>query len=259
MAETAEERPANPFQSESARTRTSYAMPDGEDLVLAVTREPARPLAQRVHAAFRALVLDPEYPCVGSRSAINQGSYRFALYDEMNSPDDTEAFAHDLYEFVSEQPHIDGEFTTFVACFDSPKALTAEDFEDHLWRQLRSLHELDRQHHEWDPAASSDPHDPRFSFSFGGRSFFVVGLSPGGERWARTFPWPLLAFNAHEQFQQLRAEGKFRRMQEIVRERDAQIEGEENANLADFGEHTDASQYAGRHVEGRWRCPVSFE
>jgi FPC/CPF motif-containing protein YcgG len=175
---------------------------DGE-LRLPSGRE-APALAQRVHDAFRALVLDPEYPCVGSRSAVNQGSYRFAMYDEMCSEEATAGLTHDLLRFVAEQDEIEGEFTTFIAAFESPKVKDPIDFEQMLWRQLRMLYEVDRDKHAWDATVNRDPNDSRFAFSFGGRAFFVVGLAPSGERWARTFPWPLLAFNAHRQFRELR-------------------------------------------------------
>jgi FPC/CPF motif-containing protein YcgG len=122
---------------------------------------------------------------------------------------------------------------------------------------LHRLHALDTQH--WDPAVSSDPADPHFSFSFSGRGFFVVGLQPSGPRWARTFPWPTLVFNAHDQFERLREQGQFERIQEVIRDRDVQLEGDVNPNLANFGEHTEARQYSGRPVEGAWKCPVSFE
>jgi FPC/CPF motif-containing protein YcgG len=193
---------------------------------------------------------------VGSRSAFNQGSYRFGMYGELQGAEATGGLARDLYTFVREQPSIDGQFTTFVACFDAPKVLDEMEFERRLWGQLASLHALDDA--PWDPAVSNDPADPRFSFSFAGRAFFIVGLSPSGSRWARTFPWPLLAFNPHDQFEQLRADGQFERMQDVIRERDTELEGGVNPNLANFGEHTEARQYSGREVEPDWRCPVRF-
>jgi uncharacterized protein len=128
-----------------------------------------------------------------------------------------------------------------------------------LWEQLAELHELDREHHEWDETVSRDPADPRFAFSFAGRAFFVVGLSPQAERWARRFPWPLLAFNAHFQFEKLREDGRFEGIRDTVRQRDANIEGDVNPNVEDFGEHTEARQYSGRSVPNDWSCPVRFD
>jgi FPC/CPF motif-containing protein YcgG len=250
---------ANPFDDQLALENSCYAAYRDGELVLEEGGEDAPAVAQRVHDALRALVLDPEYPCVGSRSVLNQGSYRFAMYDEMNSAGATAGLARDLLTFTHEQPEIGGQFTSFIACFDAPKAIDAAEFERRLWEQLKALHDLDREHHDWDPSVSSDPEDPQFSFSFGGRAFFVVGLSPAGGRWARTFPWPTLVFNAHFQFEELRESGQFERMQEVIRDRDATIEGDTNPNLSDFGEHTEARQYAGREVPADWRCPVAFE
>ena len=169
----------------------------------------------------------------------------------------TAGLARDLCSFVQEQSQLTGQFTTFIASFDAPKAIQPIEFEALLWQQLERLHETDRS--PWDPTVSSDPAEPTFSFSFAGRAFFVVGLAPNGERWARTFPWPTLAFNAHFQFEQLREAGQFERMQDVVRERDRVIEGDINPNLSDFAEHPDARQYAGRAVGDSWRCPVTFQ
>jgi FPC/CPF motif-containing protein YcgG len=234
----------------------TYSIPT-EGFLLQPDGEPSSALAARVHAAFRALVLDPEFPCVGARSALNQESYRFALYDELNTDGSTNDLAADLRSFVDEFDRLPGEFSTFIACFDAPKSLDQEVFEELLWQQLHRLHALDDD--PWDQAVSSDPADPKFSFSFAGRAFFVVGLQPNGPRWARTFPWPTLVFNAHDQFERLREQGQFERIQEVIRDRDTQLEGDVNPNLANFGEHTEARQYSGRPVEGEWKCPVQFE
>ncbi|MEX2238343.1 MAG: guanitoxin biosynthesis heme-dependent pre-guanitoxin N-hydroxylase GntA [Dehalococcoidia bacterium] len=250
---------ANPFDSDLARKHSNYSAPTADGLVLVDGGEPAPAVAARVHDALRALVLDPEYPCVGSRSAFNQDSYRFAHYPELASIDATAGLARDLLTFVREQPQIEGQFTTFIATFAGPKALDDKQFESLLWEQLRLLHAEDRKFHAWDPEVASDPSDRLFSFSFGGRAYFVVGLSPAAERWARHFPWPTLAFNAHYQFEELRASGQFERVQEVVRDRDRELQGDTNPNLADFGEHTEARQYSGRPVGHDWRCPVSFE
>jgi FPC/CPF motif-containing protein YcgG len=246
----------HPATAANADTYAKYA--DGA-LTLCASGDAAPALASRIHDALRALVLDPEFPCVGARSAFNQAAYRFALYPEMLAGESTEALARDLHTFVNEQDSIEGEFSTFIACFDAPKFRDIADFELSLWQQLRDLHEIDRATHAWDATVSSDPADGRFSFSFGGRAFFVVGLSPASDRWARQFPWPALAFNAHFQFEQLRESGQFSRMQDIIRDRDREIEGDINPNLANFGEHTEARQYSGRVVDDNWRCPVTFK
>lgn len=218
--------------------------------------ETAPPLADRIHGALRAVVLDPEFPCVGARAALNRGNYRFGLYEALDSPEATTALARDLGEFAH-HADTEGDYTTFIASFEHPKAITPEEFEALLWAQLLRLHQVDTA--PWDASVSRNPEDERFSFSFSGRAFFVVGLSPTSTRWARRFPWPTLAFNPHDQFERLRQEGRFERLQDMVRSRDMLLEGDLNPNLADFGEHTEARQYSGRPVEDDWRCPVRFD
>jgi FPC/CPF motif-containing protein YcgG len=152
-----------------------------------------------------------------------------------------------------------GEFHSYVASFLEPKVRSAAAFERLLWQQLRDLHELDRQHFEWNPGVSPDPDDAAFSFSFGGGAYFIVGLSPASQRWARHFPWPTLVFNDHFQFERLREEHRFERLRDVIRERDTKLHGSANSVLEDHGSaHSEARQYAGRQVGDDWRCPVRF-
>jgi FPC/CPF motif-containing protein YcgG len=241
--------------STETTTASPYAMPSNGYLLLP-DGTPAPAAGARVHAALRALVLDPQFPCVGARSAFNQESYRFAMYGELAGPNTTEALARDLAHFAEELPTMDGQFATFITCYEEPKVLDELEFEQRLWRQLEALHAVDVK--PWDAAVSQDPADPKFSFSFAGRAFFVVGLQPSGPRWARTFPWPTLVFNLHDQFERLREQGQFERIQDVIRERDTELQGDVNPNLSNFGEHTEARQYSGREVGDDWRCPVTF-
>src|SRR5690606_216072 len=70
------------------------------------------------------------------------------------------------------------------------------------------------------------------------------------------FPWPALVFNSHRQFEQLRADGRYRKMQGVIRERDRALQGDINPNLADFGDISEARQYSGRATEPGWQCPL---
>jgi FPC/CPF motif-containing protein YcgG len=229
---------------------------DGERLVVCATGEEATGQPARVHAALRAVVLDPQYPCLGARSVMQEHGYWFALYDRLATAETTAELAQDITAFLAAREELPGRFASLITVYQSPKVRSETQFERQLWRQLRLLHESDGQ--SWDPAVSSDPAANDFSFSFAGNAFFVVGLSPANQRWARSFPWPVLVFNSHDQFERLREEGRFERMSDTIRERDSEIEGAANPNLEHFGEHTEARQYAGREVGPDWRCPVSF-
>jgi FPC/CPF motif-containing protein YcgG len=248
-------RRSNPFDGELAHANSCRAVLRGKKLVRAPLGEPATPLQQFVHDSFRALVLSPGFSCVGAKSAFRRRSYHLGLYAEMGSPESTAGLARDLFDFVEEQDDLYGEFSTFVACFEGPVGSDEEAFEGLLWAQLRRLHEQDRRHHGWDPSVSPDPEDPRFAFSFAGRSFFVVGLHSASSRFARRFAWPTLVFNAHHQFGRLREEGRYDRFQEVIRDRERNLQGSLNPNLADFGTRSEARQYSGRPVQEGWRCP----
>lgn len=215
-------------------------------------------MADEVHSAFRAFLHDPDFPCLGAKSIVNQSSYRFALYAEVGEPESTRQLATDLYGFIEERPSIEGEFTSYIACFREPKVITPKQFEARLWAQLSALQEIDSARHAWAKGFSSDPASADFSFSLGGHAFFIVGLAPSSERWARRFPWPVLVFNDHAQFERLRSESRFDRLKDTIRERDERLHGSANEMLADFGAHSEARQYAGRKVGPKWRCPVEF-
>jgi len=245
----------NPFCGDLARANSSAAAPHGKKLVRAPLGTPVRPLQQFVHDSFRALVLNPAFSCVGASSAIRRGNYRTGLYKEMGSPGSTAGLARDLFDFVEEQADLGGEFSTFVASFEGPTGVGEGEFEELLWAQLRRLHEEDRRHHGYDPSVSPDPEDADFAFSFAARAFFVVGLHSASSRFARRFAWPTLVFNAHHQFERLREEGRYARLQEVIRRRERELQGSLNPNLAEFGASSEARQYSGRSVEPGWRCP----
>ena len=234
--------PRNPFDSPMARRESSYASYDNRSLQSAENDEAPAPILQFIHDSFRAHVLSAQFPCVGAKSAVQQGSYRIGQYGEMGSAEATAGLAFDLYHFLEEVPSLDGNFSTFVATFSDPIIQSEADFERLLWEQLQRLHQRDAPLHAWDPEVSSDPEDPHFSFSFAEHGFFIVGMHPAASRFARRFAWPTLVFNLHHQFEALRTEGKFERMQSMIRKRDLALQGSINGNLNDFGERSDARQ-----------------
>jgi uncharacterized protein len=248
------ERP-NPFRDELALANSAYAAFRGKKLEHLPSGAPTPPLMEFVHDSFRALVLNSRFTCVGAKAAIRRGAYRVGLYDALGSIGATAGLARDLFSFVEEQEKIGGTFTTFVASFAGPNVADEADFERLLWAQLQLLHKEDRRHHRWAPCVSSDSEDPEFAFSFAERAFFVVGLHPASSRFARRFAWPTLVFNPHHQFDRLREEGRYARMQEVIRSRERKLQGSLNPNLADFGVRSEARQYSGRPAEEGWRCP----
>ncbi len=247
----------NPLAADPVASRlSSYAMYQGTAVVqpLAPTASVDTALVD-AHDHLRQQILGEGYPCVGARSAFNRRSYRFGLFPELASDSAVRAVCHDLYEFCHEFPVIDNQFITFVAMFREPLIESEQHFEDLLWRQLQAMHDLDSGFFAWDKSVDSDPKSNNFSFSIGGRGMFVVGLHPKASRWARTVRYPTLVFNLHEQFERLRARGKFEIMKQMIRARDMAFQGSINPILENFGESSEACQYSGQAVPGNWQCP----
>jgi FPC/CPF motif-containing protein YcgG len=209
-----------------------------------------------VLAHVKAYVMDPPFPCVGARSAVNTGRARFGGFGTLGSdePACLHALCDALRDFSQAYATPDEAPVTYMALFDDD-VVDEDDFERRLWRHLQLLHGMDRHDFAWAPEVSSDPASCDFSFSVGGRAFFIVGLHPNASRISRRAPVPCLAFNFHDQFQLMRASGKFQKMQRAIRSRDVALQGNANPVLKSFGEASEARQYSGRSVGSDWQCP----
>jgi hypothetical protein len=159
----------------------------------------------------------------------------------------------DLVRTYRRQP---GPFRSFAVIFRAPLHLSEEAFEVHLWDRLQSLSDKDAwRGQRCDPRVSQDPGNPHFAVSFGGEGFFIVGLHPNATRPARRFETPVMVFNLHDQFQQLRTAGTYEKLRRTILERDVALAGSPNPMLAAFGERSEARQYSGRLVDEGWACP----
>lgn len=245
----------NPFGSALGLRHSHYCLAVGRELKYTPKDPALSRLALEVFHGLQEMIVDGEYPCIGAQAAFRQESYRLGVYAELDGEESTAGLAYDLFTFVEEQRRTPQDFATFVAAFASPLETGEAAFEARLWGQLRRLHELDRRFHRWDPAVSADPSAPEFSYSFAETAFFVVGLHDGSSRRSRRFPYPLLVFNGHAQFERLRETGVYGRMREVIRDRELAAHGSINPMLEDFGVHSEARQYSGRAVGAEWRCP----
>lgn len=203
---------------------------------------------------FTEFLSDPHFPCVGAKSALHKDRMRFASYAALGDPADAADLCARLHAFSQEFPDPGNVPVSFVATFAQQVADEAA-FEAALWHHLQVMHEHDRTRFAWDDTVASDPSRDDFSLSIGGRAFFVVGLHPSASRLARRAPFPCLVFNFHNQFEALKASGKYQTMQAAIRARDVQLQGSVNPVLAAFGQASEARQYSGRKVDSRWRCP----
>lgn len=204
---------------------------------------------------FRAFIEKSEFPCVGAKSALRRDQTKFWSGVDLRDGSGDRDLLKNLYEFIDWYKQDDAIFATFVAIFDGPLGLTEKAFEQALWDRLEALHHLDAERHRWDKTVSKDPESSLFGFSLKSAACFVVGLHDGASRAARRFERPTLVFNLHEQFEKLRAEGRYESLQTAIRKRDTELDGSINPMLADHGEDSEAKQYSGREVGENWRCP----
>jgi uncharacterized protein len=208
--------------------------------------------------AFKTMVGAPEFPCVGAKAALSKAQMDILVCRDITSGWDDLRIHPALLE-VTDRYTIDPKiFRTFVVIFDRSPALTEQAFETALWARVQSLADKD----DWkgfpvDDTVSPDPDSPHFSLSFGGKAFFVVGLHPAASRPARRFAHTALVFNLHDQFEQLRNDGRYEKLRAAIIDRDIALAGSENPMLARHGVSSEARQYSGRPVGSDWQCPFS--
>lgn len=164
------------------------------------------------------------------------------------------SLCEELASFSRRHPNPGADPISFVAMFRQ-RVANEDDFHAKLWTHLQVMHEIDSIEHPWDVSVSADPSDKSFSFSVASRAFFVVGLHPNSSRLARQAPFPCLVFNFHDQFEALRANGKYDALQKAIRLRDVALQGGINPVLARFGEGSEAAQYSGNVRMAGGVCP----
>jgi len=199
-----------------------------------------------------------DFPCVGAKSALARGTLEVLVCHSLTSAWDDIRIHSELLEWAKSWRNDPKGLRSLAVVFEGPGDLSEQEFEELMWERIQSLTDKDAWRGQpYDHRVSADPDDPHFSLSFGGEAFFVVGLHPRASRPARRFPRPTLIFNLHEQFENLREEGRYERMREKILERDVALSGDMNPMLARHGETSEARQYSGRVVGDGWRCPFS--
>jgi FPC/CPF motif-containing protein YcgG len=206
---------------------------------------------------FRAFIQESSFPCVGAKSAIAKGTLDVLVAQDIRSNWNDRDIYEGVTRVVSAYREDRALFRSFAVIFSGPDMLSESEFEEFLWARAESLTNKDtwlgKPH---DKRVSEDPNDPHFSLSFDGEGFFIVGLHPAASRPARRFERPVLVFNLHDQFEQLREQGKYEKMREKILERDEALAGSTNPMLARHGDISEARQYSGRLVkETDWQCP----
>ena len=200
-----------------------------------------------------------DFPCVGAKAALAKGTLEVLACDNIDSAWDDLRIHDRLMHFAWEYAQDKTLFRSFAVIFEGPGDLTETEFERALWQRAQSLSDKDVWRGQpYDEAVSPDPTNPHFSLSFGGEAFFIVGLHPNASRPARRFGRPAMVFNLHDQFELLRADGRYEGLREKILVRDEALAGTRNPMLARHGESSEARQYSGRAVDPAWQCPFQY-
>ncbi|MGC4769629.1 guanitoxin biosynthesis heme-dependent pre-guanitoxin N-hydroxylase GntA [Micromonospora sp. DT44] len=208
-------------------------------------------------SAFEDWIDGTAFSCLGARASLRQKQLYCVELKSMLDLDSTRELHREIVGFVDRTRLHETRFSSFAAIFENPRRLSEVEFEHTLWTQLAMLRQVDREKYAWAPGVSSDPHALDFAYSVAGHPFFVVGLHSQASRISRRFTHPVLVFNSHKQFDQLKQDGLYASLQDKIRARELRLQGSINPNLADFGEQPEALQYSGRPQPAEWRCPIS--
>ena len=213
-------------------------------------------LAERLAEEFRAHIRNSEFPCVGAKSALARDCLEIVVAFDMRSAWDDLRIHDRLIKWSQTYRDDPTGLRSIAVIFAQPTAIDETEFERLLWERLQSIADKDNWLGQtYNAQVSPDPRNLHFSLSFGGEAYFVVGLHSAASRPARQFSHPVLVFNLHDQFEKLRAAGRYERMRETILERDRQLAGDINPMLARHGESSEARQYSGRLVQEDWECP----
>ena len=212
-----------------------------------------------LQAMMHAMVDAPSFPCVGAKAALARGTLQVLACNRIDSAWDDLRIHDGLMAFAAAYREAPALFRSFAVVFEGPEDLPEAEFEAALWKRVQSLSDKDVwRGQDYDPAVSPDPENPHFSLSFGGEAFFIVGLHPHASRPARRFGRPAMIFNLHDQFETLRAQGKYEGMREKILVRDEALAGSRNPMLSRHGDTSEARQYSGRVVGNDWACPFRY-
>lgn len=210
----------------------------------------------RIADALRAFIAEPEYPCVGAKAVLGQDSLRILVACDLRSGWDDLRIHEALLDWSRGYEDDPEDLRSLAIVFAGPDDLDEVGFERAMWERLQSLADKDGwRGQSYDENVSPDPADPHFSLSFGGQAYFVVGLHPNASRPGRRFAHPTLVFNLHDQFERLRADGRYSKIRRTVLDRDLEYAGSINPMLQVHGEGSEARQYSGRVVDENWVCP----
>jgi len=191
---------------------------------------------------FDKFINRKEFCCIGARKALVEKNVHYLVIN------DTSNQGVEILEFISNFIHqlkVSDNFYSAVIFFQNVKLDSEKSFERFLWGVLRDINKIDtNKKNKWAEGYSNNTNDSNFSFSIAGEPFFIIGLHPESHRISRRFICPTLVFNHHIMFEKLKKTPLFDKYKTAIRKNDIRIQGYINKHSSDFGDASEASQYA---------------
>ncbi|CAN7653797.1 YqcI/YcgG family protein [Caballeronia sp. LjRoot31] len=119
--------------------------------------------------SYRKTLEQPDYPCFFGQAAERRGEMFYAFDGER--PEIARATMQRFVELGHDAALTRHSLAMF--CAPDPALTSHTEFLRRFWTLLLQLHEADGV-----PMRPTDPDDPLWEFSFGGRKMFVVGTAP---------------------------------------------------------------------------------
>lgn len=211
---------------------------------------------ENIIQSFLAHIEDKLFPCLAAHTALTKNHVKIKIAGHMGCPHHDHGIVSFMHEFVDDFRNATDDFFSAVVLFPNTLISDEEMFDNYFWQRLQAISDIDATHYAYDHRVDPDVLSPHFSFSLKEEAFYIIGGHPVSSRLARRFPVPGMVFNAHAQFQKLREEYHYNKMQQVVRKRDVVYSGSVNPMLADFGEASEVFQYSGRQYDKNWKCPL---
>ena len=198
------------------------------------------------------------FPCVAAKNAVAKDNIKLFVADNIACPKDDKAILDFMYDFTHFYRNSGKGFYSAAVIFKQPEITNEELFDAFLWERLAALKTMDALQFVHDKRVAANPADNKYSFSIMEEAYFIIGLNPASSRPARQFKYATLVFNPHAQFEDMKKDARYEKMQSIVRKRDVMFSGSVNPMLTDFGEASEVYQYSGKNYDRQWQCPLPF-
>ncbi|MEJ7645667.1 MAG: guanitoxin biosynthesis heme-dependent pre-guanitoxin N-hydroxylase GntA [Chryseolinea sp.] len=208
-----------------------------------------------IESSYRSFIDTKEFPCIAAKAALARQQISCLVVDHLACPKDDHAITRFLHAFIDTFRDASELYNSAAVIFKGPTTTTEEEFDNLFWDRLQALSDIDAARYLYDNRVGNDPEHSSFSFSIKQEAFYIIGLHPAASRLARRFDYPVIVFNPHSQFEQLREANKYEPMKKAIRNRDVTFSGTVNPMLSDFGTNSEVLQYSGRQYGNNWKCP----